>query len=84
MKVGSHYRWWDIGPGDWRQLAETLRLDGMTCLAWMEMAASDLPDQARDLAVVLGQEGVAHPVLDALVDAIAASCQRMRTLLQSN
>ncbi|KQR08139.1 MULTISPECIES: type II toxin-antitoxin system HipA family toxin [Xanthomonas] len=84
MKVGSHYRWWDIRPGDWRQLAETLRLDAMTCLAWMEMAASDLPDQARDLAVVLRQEGVAHPVLDALVDAIAASCHRMRTLLQSN
>ncbi|QBG89822.1 type II toxin-antitoxin system HipA family toxin [Xanthomonas oryzae] len=84
MKIGSHYRWWDIRPGDWRQLAETLHLDAPACLAWMAMAASALPDQARDLAVALREDGVAHPVLDALVDAIAASCQRTRTLLQSN
>ncbi|PPU78512.1 MULTISPECIES: type II toxin-antitoxin system HipA family toxin [Xanthomonas] len=82
MKMGSHYRWWDIRPSDWVQVASTLRLDASECLAWMHRVASDMPDRAQELLVALAREGVAHPILEALVGEIANACSRMRKLLQ--
>ncbi|WP_244171037.1 HipA domain-containing protein [Xanthomonas populi] len=83
MKIGSHYRWWDVRSSDWQQLALQMRLEASACLAWISLAANQLPDRARDLAGELRQEGVEHPILDALVDAISAACQRALKLLQS-
>lgn len=82
MKMGSHYRWWDIRPSDWIQVASTLRLDASECLAWMRGAVSDMPDRAHDLLASLAREDVAHPILDALVEEIANACSRIRKLLQ--
>lgn len=83
MKIGGHYRWWDVRSSDWQQLALQMRLEASACLAWMRLAANQLPDHAQDLAVELRNEGVEHPIVDALVDAIHAACQRALKLLQS-
>ncbi|NIJ82086.1 type II toxin-antitoxin system HipA family toxin [Xanthomonas cannabis] len=84
MKMGSHYRWWDIRPSDWIQVASTLRLDASDCLAWMRGAVSDMPDRAQELLASLAREDVTHPILDALVEEIANACSRMRKLLQQD
>lgn len=76
MKVGSHYRWWDITLNDWRATATAMRLDvdeALTVIASMCLHLPSIAEQQRDLMV---SEGIDHSVLDQLLAEISSSCQR--------
>ncbi len=77
MKIGSHYKWWDIRLQDWQSTAESMRLDPAATLYTLAEMASVLPPAARELNARLRAEGIAHPVLDHLVSELHASCTRL-------
>lgn len=76
MKIGSHYRWWDVRLADWEVTADAMKLDPRKALSDLYDMATQLPALAQQLHVDLHAEGLRHPVLDRLLDAILASCQR--------
>ncbi|HVJ61381.1 MAG TPA: type II toxin-antitoxin system HipA family toxin [Tahibacter sp.] len=75
MRVGGHYRWWEIAPRDWRQAASELGMDEGEALAMVDELAQRLPDHASQLRQVLHEEGLAGGMLDRLVDGIARSAE---------
>ena len=76
MKIGSHYRWWDVRLADWEATADGMTLDPQKALSGLFDMATQLPGIARALLAELQAEGMRHPVLERLVDGISASCQR--------
>lgn len=80
MKIGAHYRWWEIGPRDWRESARQLGVDEEGALATVGDLARRLPDQASSLARAAHEDGLDRAVLDRLVDGIAAAAARWRLL----
>jgi len=76
MKIGSHYRWWDVRLVDWEVTADAMKLDPQKALSDLYDMATQLPALAQQLHADLHAEGLRHPVLDRLLDAILTSCQR--------
>lgn len=76
MKIGSHYRWWDIRLDDWRSTAIDMRLDADDALRTLATMCLQLPELAEQQHLQLLGEGIDHPVLASLVEEIHASCLR--------
>lgn len=76
MKVGSHYRWWDITLRDWQATATAMRLAPAVAMEMLAGMALELPRVAEEQRLLLEDEGIEHPVLETLVQEIASSCQR--------
>lgn len=76
MKIGSHYRWWDIRLDDWRTTAEAMRLGSDAALKTLAAMCLQLPDLAEQQHRLLQQQGIDHPVLETLVQEIKGSCER--------
>lgn len=76
MKMGSHYRWWDIRLDDWRAMATAMRLDSDAALKTLAAMCLQLPGVADHERRRLQQDGIDHPVLETLVQEIKDSCER--------
>lgn len=76
MKIGSHYRWWDIQLRDWQATAEDMHLDADDALRTLARMCLQLPRQAERLLAQFRGDGIGHEVLDRLVGEIEASCRR--------
>lgn len=76
MKIGSHYRWWDIRLEDWAATAASLRLEPAQALHTLASMCLSLPDAARRVQRQLQHEGIIHPVLERLLHEIDRSCER--------
>lgn len=76
MKIGSHYRWWDITLRDWQATASAMRLAPAMAMEMLARMALELPTVAEQQRFQLEEEGIAHPILETLVQEIAASCAR--------
>ncbi|MNM99279.1 Serine/threonine-protein kinase HipA [compost metagenome] len=76
MKIGSHYRWWDIRLEDWQSTAMAMRLDPTQALRQLAAMCVLLPDAAERVRLQFHGEGIAHPVLDRLVGEIRSACER--------
>lgn len=79
MKIGPDYRLRDIGPREWRKLADTVRVDADGLLGRIQDLAVRVPDEAAGLRDRLHGEGLDHEVIDRLADRLAAradSCRR--------
>ena len=76
MKIGSHYRWWDIQLRDWQATAEDMHLDADDALRTLARMCLQLPRQAGRLLAQFRDDGIGHKVLDRLVGEIEASCRR--------
>ncbi len=83
MKIGSHYRWWDIRLEDWQATASSMRLDKVDVLYRLAEMATELPAAASELHALFKEEGIGHPVLDRLVEEIHASCARLMNKFQT-
>ena len=83
MKIGSHYRWWDIRPEDWQATATAMRLDPASALQTLAVMCLALPDAAQQVQQGMQAEGIAHPVLDLLVQEIRLSCNRCISKLEA-
>ncbi|UPG91044.1 type II toxin-antitoxin system HipA family toxin [Luteibacter aegosomaticola] len=80
MKIGSAYRWHDIRLADWINQADLMGVDEEECRAILEGVAEGLPDLASQVAQAVAQDDMHHPVVDRMVDEIAASsatCAKM-------
>lgn len=75
MRIGSHYRYWEIHPADWASLAKELRLDVEWTFEELASMATVLPEVASALVGDLRADHIKHPILEALVDEIAQSCR---------
>lgn len=83
MKIGSHYRWWDIRLEDWQATASSMRLDKVEVLHRLVEMATELPPAASNLLATFEDEGMGHPVLERLVDEIHTSCARLINKFQT-
>lgn len=77
MKVGDEYRLHHVGLSEWRKLAVTVKTDPDALIARVRDMADRLPDLALDEARRAQSEGLSHPIVSRLTDAIAA---RAKTL----
>lgn len=77
MKVGDEYRLHHVGLSEWRKLAVTVKTDPDALIARVRDMAGRLPDLALDEARRAQSEGLSHPIVSRLTDAIAA---RAKTL----
>ena len=79
MKVGGTYRLRDVGPHQWRKLAADLRLNQDALLERIRALAVMLPDHLADIRQAAETEGLDHPLMTRLSDALsnrARSCIR--------
>lgn len=83
MKIGSHYRWWDIRPEDWQATAINLRLEPTWALGALAVMCQLLPDAAQSVQKQLQDEAIIHPVINQLLHEIRLSCQRCLAKLQA-
>jgi len=76
MKIGNHYRWWDIRMEDWQATAISLRLEPAWALGALAAMCRLLPEAAQRVQEQLRGEGIVHPVIDRLLHEIQLSCER--------
>jgi len=76
MKIGNHYRWWDIRQEDWQATAASLRLEPEWALGALAVMCRLLPEAAQRVQEQLRGEGIVHPVIDRLLHEIQLSCER--------
>ncbi len=81
MKVGSHYRWHDISLRDWIKAGEEMGFSEQYTRQALALAGATIADAAAAVASEMRSEGIDHPVVDALVDAISESAVRCLKML---
>ncbi|HWL88354.1 MAG TPA: type II toxin-antitoxin system HipA family toxin [Polyangiaceae bacterium] len=77
MSIGGTYRLRDIGVHRWEKLANELSFDAITLRARVRGVAESLPRHATALLRRSREEGLSHPILASLADALkqrAAQC----------
>lgn len=72
MKVGDENRLHHVGLSEWRKLAVTVKTDPDALIARVRDMADRLPDLALDEARRAQSEGLSHPIVSRLTDAVAA------------
>ena len=70
MKVGGTYRLRDVGARQWRKLAADLRLNADALLQRIRELAVRLPDNLADIRQAAEREGLDHPLMKRLSDAL--------------
>lgn len=81
MKVGSHYRWHDISLRDWLALGNEMCFSEEYIREVLMLASGAITDVAAAVAASMREQGIGHPVVDTLVDAIAGSADRCLRML---
>lgn len=83
MKIGNHYRWWDIRLEDWRAAAASMRLEPAWALETLAAMCLLLPEMAQEVRQQLRDEGIVHPVIDRLLHEIQLFCKRCLAKFQA-
>jgi len=78
MKIGGAYRLRDVGPRQWSKLAAELRLKTDELLARIRELAVTLPDKLADVRRAAENEGLDHPLITRLSDALSDRARRCR------
>lgn len=84
MKVGSHYRWHDIRLSDWLALGQEMGYREEYTRDVLVRVGSSIADAAAGIAAGMREDGIGHPIVDALVDAIAGSAVRCLKMLNAS
>lgn len=71
MKIGGEYRLRNIRPYHWRKLAAELKLDPNATLHRVSDLAARLADQVSGVKRQMTKEGLKHPIIARLADAVA-------------
>jgi len=71
MKIGGEYRVLDIGPRQWRKLAQEFRLDGGRVLDRVLEMAAKIPDEALAGRRRARADGLDNPIIDTLATKLA-------------
>jgi serine/threonine-protein kinase HipA len=83
MKLGGEYRLRNISLHHWKKLAEELRLDPDTLKQRVDNFATLLGDRLSDVKRRMTDEGLTHPIIASLADALAARWVSCREILHS-
>ena len=76
MKIGGEYRLRDIGPQQWLKFAVDLRLDADALFQRIRELAVQIPDVVTSLAREAAREGLNHPLVARLSNALIARAKR--------
>jgi len=71
MRIGKEYDLDGIGPRQWRAFANKLALDADAVTDRVRRLAVDLPDAAFDIVQRLAGDGLTHPIVVRLAQALA-------------
>lgn len=82
MKIGGEYELMNIGPRQWKKLAETLRIHEDQVFDQIDRLASSIPDYAADIRNNARYAGLQHPIIDRLAAVLTARAVRCRSLLK--
>lgn len=74
MKIGGKYRLRDIGEREWRNAAQEWQVDAGDLFAQLRTWAAELPSIAESVRKRLHQQGLRHPVLRRITDALKDRC----------
>lgn len=80
MKLGGEYRLRNIYKKHWGKLAEELRIHPEVLIGRVDDLARQIADHVPEMKHRMTEEGVHHPVISRLADAVvarAAHCQRL-------
>ena len=80
MKLGGEYRLRYIGLRHWHKLASELRLDPDATILRVRTLATKLGDNISEITRRMTAEGLAHPLIDRLGDALALRAAAMKSL----
>ncbi|MGA8232044.1 MAG: type II toxin-antitoxin system HipA family toxin [Candidatus Acidiferrales bacterium] len=83
MKLGGEYRLRNISLHHWKKLAEELRLDPDTLKQRVDNFATLLGDRLSDVKRRMTDEGLTHPIIASLADALTARWVSCREILHS-
>ena len=82
MKLGGEYRLRNIYKNNWRKLAEQLRIEPDAMTSRVDDFARQLADRVPEMRARMAGEGVNHPIIGRLADALVARAARCRQILQ--
>ena len=77
MKIGRQYRVRDIGRGEWREFAARTGLQADDVIDRARSMAENLPDALADEIACAKGDGLEHPVLDRLSEALIDRARRL-------
>jgi len=83
MKIGGEYRLRNIRAYHWRKLAVEMKLDPDETLDRVSDFARRLADYASTVKKQMMSEGLNHPVIPRLADAVAKSAATSRKMMQA-
>ena len=72
IKLGGEYRLRNIGLRHWRNLGEELHIDPDVMIRRVNDFAKQLGDHVSDVKHRMTAEGLAHPIIRRLADAVTA------------
>ena len=82
MKLGGEYCLRNIRLYHWRKLAEELRRDPDAMIQRLDEFARHLADLVPAIRVRMTEEGLSHPIIATLADALTARAVACREVLQ--
>ena len=84
MKIGGEYRLRDIRLDEWRKLAKNLRLPEDEVVGRVAGLASRLVERVPAVCAKLQRDGVRHPIVHRLGEALASRARQCQRLLRSS
>lgn len=81
MKLGGEYRLRNINLHHWRKLAKELRLDSDAVIHRADDLARRLRDRVSEIRQRMTSEGIAHPIIARLADALRLRSGTCRNVL---
>ncbi len=82
MRLGGEYRFRNIHLRHWQKLAEELRLDPDELVHRVADSATQLDDHVPDIRRRMTEEGLSHPLISRLADALTARAAACRAILR--
>jgi serine/threonine-protein kinase HipA len=82
MKLGGEYRLRNISLYDWRRLAQELHVDPDATIQRVDDFARHLADHVPDIRRRMTEEGLTHPIIARLADALTARAAACRAILR--
>ncbi len=76
MKIGSHYQISEISGTDWKKFAKELRISPDGVLEHIRHMADRIGGSSEVVAAALTHEGVTHPVIGRIVDALKSHVKK--------
>jgi serine/threonine-protein kinase HipA len=77
MKIGGYYEFGEVQLRHWKRQATEMKMDPEKMVGIVHGLAGLLPDAVSDIVKECRADGLAHQVLDSMVDGIATRCAKI-------